>query len=430
MVVLVLAAPNVQAEFSCAQDLNGNGDFTEIGETATCTTTTQGQLCPIGAVNCDIPKECPLDPALPCDATDQCSQEIIGEVPGTCVQDPALPTQPTWECLETGDRFFWPQQPSLGALICEQNCTIQDITTQTAACIDQAPICPLGNSYACMDNAGTFQCSSNTCSDAPPVSTPIDTSMLVDGGVRNTDGSCAAEINIFAGRPMECKTEGVESAFRNCCDEGDGTMKDDVSGTSNYALGVQSAAVIYEASVAAWAVYDAMIANSATAAAANAAAVDSFTAVLTASGPTILVAVAVAALVYYYSTACSQTDLETANMAASGFCHHIGNHCISTWLGGCVQRARVYCCFNSKIGRIIHEQGRPQLIPFATLADGYFGSVDNPVCRGFDQNELQAIDFSQVDLSEYFADITNAAQPMNVVPAMDTKINEKLDALP
>ena len=74
---------------------------------------------------------------------------------------------------------------------------------------------------------------------------------------------------------------------------------------------------------------------------------------------------------------------------------------------GCVQRARVYCVFNSRLGRIIQEQGRLQLQAFAP--DGRWGDAEHPNCRGFTPEEFQMLDFSQMDLSEYFQDIEHTA---------------------
>ena len=70
---------------------------------------------------------------------------------------------------------------------------------------------------------------------------------------------------------------------------------------------------------------------------------------------------------------------------------------------GCVQKAKSYCCFNTKMARIIHEQGRPQLVSFG--ADGGWGVPVSPNCRGFTPDEFQYLDFSRIDLSEYFEDI-------------------------
>ncbi|AVL47373.1 hypothetical protein CEP74_06175 [Campylobacter jejuni subsp. doylei] len=54
--------------------------------------------------------------------------------------------------------------------------------------------------------------------------------------------------------------------------------------------------------------------------------------------------------------------------------------------------------FTSKLARIINEQGRPQ------LAKGW-GSAESPECKGFTPEEFQKLDFSKIDMSEFFGEI-------------------------
>mgnify|MGYP001597135605 CR=1 FL=1 len=72
---------------------------------------------------------------------------------------------------------------------------------------------------------------------------------------------------------------------------------------------------------------------------------------------------------------------------------------------------RSYCCFsfNSKLARIIHEQGRPMLKTFQSQQGGIWGDTKQPNCRGLTPEEFQGLDFSQMDLSEYFEDIKTKA---------------------
>ncbi len=104
-----------------------------------------------------------------------------------------------------------------------------------------------------------------------------------------------------------------------------------------------------------------------------------------------------------FTGGCDKQDILTSTYKESGYCHYVGKRCISKILGKCVQKAKVYCCFNSKLARIIHEQGRPQLSTFGT--SGGWGSAKNPKCRGFTPEEFQAIDFGRIDFSEYVEDI-------------------------
>jgi len=122
---------------------------------------------------------------------------------------------------------------------------------------------------------------------------------------------------------------------------------------------------------------------------------------------------AIAAAIYLiqellFSGSCNQEDVETAMLESSGMCHYLTTYCKKRWpLVGCVQEAKVFCCFNSKLARIVHEQGRPQLSTFAP-AWSYGHSSGN--CRGFTPSEFQMLDFSKMDLSEYLGDIKTKAQ--------------------
>ena len=66
----------------------------------------------------------------------------------------------------------------------------------------------------------------------------------------------------------------------------------------------------------------------------------------------------------------------------------------------CVRKKSHYCCFGSKLSRIFHEQGRPQI-------DKGWGSAENPDCSSFNINDFSRLDFSKMDLSEAFAEIFN-----------------------
>ena len=67
--VLVLdASLSMAAPFVCAKDLDGDGDLTTAGETASCILPLAGEpLCPINAVDCeaDITESCPVA-GVPC----------------------------------------------------------------------------------------------------------------------------------------------------------------------------------------------------------------------------------------------------------------------------------------------------------------------------------------------------------------------------
>ncbi len=92
---------------------------------------------------------------------------------------------------------------------------------------------------------------------------------------------------------------------------------------------------------------------------------------------------------------CSEQEKLLGMKRQSGQCHYVGSY----KRGNIFNRRKYYryCCFNSKLARIIQQQGRAQ------LGIGW-GSARNPSCRGFTPDELTRIDFSRIDFSEFYAD--------------------------
>jgi conjugal transfer mating pair stabilization protein TraN len=91
---------------------------------------------------------------------------------------------------------------------------------------------------------------------------------------------------------------------------------------------------------------------------------------------------------------CEREDIITSSKLQLHLCHYVGKKQKGKFLGLWRKVNAVYCCFNSILARIVHEQGRPQ------IGIGW-GTAKAPNCRGFTPEELASIDFSQVDLSEY-----------------------------
>jgi len=112
----------------------------------------------------------------------------------------------------------------------------------------------------------------------------------------------------------------------------------------------------------------------------------------------------------YITSPCRPHEQATDLARDAGKCHYLGRFCISHWGHYCVQDKESYCCFGSKLARIIQEQGRPQLSAFGP--DGGWGQPESPDCIGLTPDQFSMLDFSKMDLSEFYADIVppNAAQ--------------------
>ncbi len=99
---------------------------------------------------------------------------------------------------------------------------------------------------------------------------------------------------------------------------------------------------------------------------------------------------------------CNDEEKTLAQKREQSMCYYIGTYCSRKIKGlgfsVCLQKKESWCCFNSKLARIIHEQVRPQ------LGIGW-GSAEYPNCRGFTLEELARIDWTAIDFSEFTADI-------------------------
>jgi hypothetical protein len=467
LTILMLAAitwPSVVGALVCGKDLDGDGKVTGQGETAQCV-GDGGTLCPIEAIRCTaetgeptcpaggvfVPERdrceapaphfvcslngqsydsssscsgacvqtaacipiwwfylCPLNGQFTCDAAHNCS------VSGACNRD-SCATGYTWD----GSLCATEVQCSRGIYVSQEN-----------KCVDQSTYaCPYGRAFPCVNNSGTMQCSTAACFDpnAPgnEVTENNDDSMLQDDGERDDEGNCLGSIYIFSGRSMECRTSGQQSGWKNCCLSGEAPLADDLGSVMSMGSAVNTITNVYHMGQIAY--YGNMILSG------TAVDVSAFTAevqgALAAVGeagsimdglmsyayttflnPTTLAIMAAMYLIqeFLLSGSCNQDDIETAMLDNSRMCHYLDTYCKKKWpLVGCVQEAKVFCCFNSKLARIVHEQGRPQLKTFSP--PWVFGDSSGD-CRGFTASEFQMLDFSKMDLSEYLGDIKTKAQ--------------------
>ena len=277
----------------------------------------------------------------------------------------------------------------------------------------------------------------STYEDGPPPGF----SYYRDDGEVSTSGECLDQIYIFSGRPVECRKAGIQTGFHNCCDADDdlvadlggqlsllkGTfavvtkLKDAISLASQakqlYDL-VAASGLLTEGNVlytgGVFRFSETVINAVAEVVRTGGTVTDAMTqSVINGLGLTpqgIVLSIAINFALDWAMDVlfggCDEEDMLTAAYNELGLCHYIDTYCKKKIpLIGCVQKAKVYCCFNSKLARIIHEQGRPQLETF-----GGWGDAEEPNCRGFRPEEFQMLDFSRIDLSEWYGDIQTRVQ--------------------
>jgi len=128
----------------------------------------------------------------------------------------------------------------------------------------------------------------------------------------------------------------------------------------------------------------------------------------------------------FFSGACPASTKELrARRDDARACHYVGIHKKKV-LGITLKKRKVYCCLNSKMARVIHEQARGQLMEkglWNITENGGWGRAKNPFCGGMSTEQFQKIDFDAVDFSEIHADLTDGADMPDITDS--TKKTEK-----
>lgn len=102
---------------------------------------------------------------------------------------------------------------------------------------------------------------------------------------------------------------------------------------------------------------------------------------------------------------CEQSEQLLAMHRDANLCVHVGSFCSARIpiLRTCIEQTESYCCFNSRLARIINEQGRGQ------IGKGW-GSAESTDCSGFTTSEFEQLDFSRIDMSEFIQEIASSVR--------------------
>ena len=119
-----------------------------------------------------------------------------------------------------------------------------------------------------------------------------------------------------------------------------------------------------------------------------------------AGGPAAIAALATPFLTMFM---CSSQEKLLDVQDRMGMCHKLGQYCTDKVLGICTSRSTAYCCFESKLSRILQEQGRPQI-------NKPWGSAKKETCKGFTLDEFSRLDLSKMDFTEVYAEFVDAAK--------------------
>ncbi|QDO82435.1 type-F conjugative transfer system mating-pair stabilization protein TraN [Shewanella psychropiezotolerans] len=97
-------------------------------------------------------------------------------------------------------------------------------------------------------------------------------------------------------------------------------------------------------------------------------------------------------------TSCSEEEKALGHAKEGKLTISLGQYCAERVLGLCIRKKKSYCAFSSKLARIVQEEGKAQL-------GLNFGSAKHPDCRAFTPNQLQHIDMSRMDFSDFYEDL-------------------------
>jgi len=226
-----------------------------------------------------------------------------------------------------------------------------------------------------MTYSGQPRCSSYLCHEFHESTSVISTDTTQgandkeDDGTIDSNGNCLGQIYIFSGKDSRCRPDGIETGYFDCC--GDSDVWFNVAG-------------------------------------------EPFNPFLPPAG----------SLVASRVFKCKGEEKQLIAKKQKGLCHYVGSYCATEVFNYCVQKKKTYCCYNSKLGRILQEQGRSLLKNFGT--SGSWGSSKHPNCRGFTPEEFQMLDFSKIDLSEWYGDIQVSTQ-QQISTTIENKINTAYD---
>lgn len=293
---------------------------------------------------------------------------------------------------------------SAGCTHTSQTCEDPDCTTDD-------------RTYTCATASGCAQWQQavvcNTCVPDPPnpphcveTTTPVSTDFglaaaVMEGQVamaHNHDGSSdPPEVYAFPGFAQDC----TKNLLVNCCNQG---------GAQDTATQIQTAITAMQWAMQAYRLSEFIdvtatimsVGNTLVDSAMTAAQImssDFLTGLFAFSWTGVFMVVVIAvSILLSLLLSCDQASTETDVKRDMHLCVDVGEYCSQKVLFFCWEHKEASCCFTTLIARIIQEQGRAQ------LGIGW-GDPRSPDCRGLTVEELQAINWDELDWSEYIAQL-------------------------
>lgn len=115
---------------------------------------------------------------------------------------------------------------------------------------------------------------------------------------------------------------------------------------------------------------------------------------------------------------CTSDEIALAEKREKGLCYYIGSYkkkMLNLWTS---RKEHVYCCFPTKLARVLQQEGRRQL-------GIKWGTPKKPLCRGLTQAEIQRLDLSKLDLSEAY-EVPPSVDMTNKIHAIEKRLKARL----
>tara|TARA_R110002050_G_scaffold249861_1_gene387708 strand:- start:5897 stop:7624 length:1728 start_codon:yes stop_codon:yes gene_type:complete len=132
-----------------------------------------------------------------------------------------------------------------------------------------------------------------------------------------------------------------------------------------------------------------------------------------------------------FGNKCKEEEKKLAKDRQNGLCVEVGKFCARKKIGlvgfKCLQEKTSFCCFPSRLSRLLQEQGRRQLSLKGERGLGW-GPAEEPNCKGFTVEHLSKINFERIDTRELFAAL-NAKKRIAPTAAVTSRISDRMTSM-
>ncbi|QFT13615.1 type-F conjugative transfer system mating-pair stabilization protein TraN [Vibrio sp. THAF190c] len=98
---------------------------------------------------------------------------------------------------------------------------------------------------------------------------------------------------------------------------------------------------------------------------------------------------------------CSEQEKALGKAKEDKLTIYLGSYCAEKILGKCIRRKQTYCLFDSLLARIIQQQGVQGQLGLS------LGSPKSPVCGAITPEQMQQINFEDIDFSDFFSEMNS-----------------------